>query len=68
MEKMDPAHEEADQVLTRLAQMVADGDPVDWDAEAVRTPEYASEIQDLRWIEAVTVARRIGLRAEPGPS
>jgi serine/threonine protein kinase len=68
MEKMDPAHEEADQVLTRLAQMVADGDPVDWDAEAVRTPEYASEIQDLRWIEAVTVARRIGLRAETGPS
>jgi hypothetical protein len=54
--------------LVRLAAMIADGESVDWEAETERTPELAREIDNLRWLEAVTIARRIGAREATGPS
>jgi len=50
------ADEEA--VLLRLARAVADGIPVDWQAELVSHPALASHLDRLRSLEALAAAHR----------
>ncbi len=54
--------------LVRVAAMVADGEFVDWAAEAERTPDLEPEMRGLRWVEAITIAREVAVRKQAGPS
>jgi hypothetical protein len=47
-------------VLLRLARAIADGIPVDWQAELVIHPALASHLERLKSLEAMAVAHRGG--------
>lgn len=45
-------------VMLRLARAIADGFPVDWQAELLSHPALASHLERLRSLEALAAAHR----------
>jgi len=63
---MPEAHEEVEALLAEVASAVADQTPVDWGAQAARTPVHARALTRLRQIAALEQAHRTLARTPSG--